>query len=87
MTINRATSPNLPIDGRVMLDVHSLKALPLGRGGREILSAQFQERRLCLTRAAINRAESGKPVPWNVPRQGQRISKVVPLPNSLRAVM
>jgi len=68
MTINRATSPILPVDGRVMLDVHNLKALRQHRGGREILSAQFQERRLCLTRAAINRAESGKPVPYRTVR-------------------
>jgi hypothetical protein len=68
MTINRATSPIPPVDGRVMLDVHNLKALPQRRGGREILSAQFQERRQCLTRAAINRAESGKPVPYRTAR-------------------
>jgi hypothetical protein len=68
MTINRATSPIPPVDGRVMLDVHNLKALPQCRGGREILSPQFQERRLCLTRAAINRAESGKPVPYRTVR-------------------
>jgi hypothetical protein len=68
MTLNRATSPILPADGRVMLDVHNLKALRQRRGGREILSEQFQERRLCLTRAAINRAESGKPVPYRTVR-------------------
>jgi hypothetical protein len=68
MTINRATSPIPPVDGRVMLDVRNLKALPLCRGGREILSTQFQERRLCLTRAAINRAESGRPVPYRTVR-------------------
>jgi hypothetical protein len=32
------------------------------------LSEQFQERRLCLTRAAIKRAESGKPVPYRTVR-------------------
>jgi hypothetical protein len=68
MTTNRATSPILPVDGRVMLDVHNLKALRQRRGGREILSEQFQERRRCLTRAAINRAESGKPVPYRTVR-------------------
>ena len=68
MAINRATSPIPPVDGRVMLDVHNLKALPLRRGRGEILSTQFQERRLCLTRAAINRAESGKPVPYRTVR-------------------
>ena len=68
MTIDLAHSPIPPLDGRVMLDVDNLKALPQRRGGREILSAQFQERRLCLTRAAINRAESGKPVPYRTVR-------------------
>jgi transcriptional regulator with XRE-family HTH domain len=68
MTTNRATSPILPAEGRVKLDVHNLKALRQRRGGREILSEQFQERRLCLTRAAINRAESGKPVPYRTVR-------------------
>jgi hypothetical protein len=51
-----------------MLDVHSLKALRQRRGGRESLSEQFQERRQCLTRAAIKRAESGKPVPYRTVR-------------------
>jgi len=68
MTINRATSPILPADGRVMLDIYNLKALRQRRCGREILSEQFQERRQCLTRAAINRAESGKPVPYRTVR-------------------
>ena len=57
MTFNLASSPIQPFDARVMLDVHSLKALRQRRGGREALSEQFQERRLCLTRAAIKRAE------------------------------
>jgi hypothetical protein len=68
MTFNLASSPIQPFDARVMLDVHSLKALRQGRGGREALSEQFQERRLCLTRAAIKRAESGKPVPYRTVR-------------------
>jgi len=68
MTINRATSPILPADGRVMLDVHNLKALRQRRCGRDVLSEQFQERRLSLTRAAINRAESGKSVPYRTVR-------------------
>ena len=68
MTLNCATSPNLPFDARVMLDVHNLKALRQRRGGREALSEQFQERRQCLTRAAIKRAESGKPVPYRTVR-------------------
>jgi hypothetical protein len=54
--------------GRVMLDVHNLKALRQGRGRREALSEQFQERRQCLTHAAIKRAESGKPVPFRTVR-------------------
>ncbi|MCS0615012.1 hypothetical protein NX783_19925 [Massilia kyonggiensis] len=68
MTINLASSPIQPFDARVMLDVHSLKALRQRRGGREALSEQFQERRLCLTRAAIKRAESGRPVPYRTVR-------------------
>ena len=68
MTFNLASSPIQPFDARVMLDVHSLKALRQRRGGREALSEQFQERRLCLTRAAIKRAESGKPVPYRTVR-------------------
>lgn len=68
MTLDFASSPIQPFDARVMLDVHSLKALRQGRGGREALSEQFQERRLCLTRAAIKRAESGKPVPYRTVR-------------------
>jgi hypothetical protein len=68
MTLNLASSPIQPFDARVMLDVHSLKALRQRRGGRETLSDQFQERRLCLTRAAIKRAESGKPVPYRTVR-------------------
>nr|WP_052171133.1 ATP-binding protein [Massilia sp. JS1662] len=68
MTINLASSPIQPFDARVMLDVHSLKALRQRRGGREALSEQFQERRQCLTRAAIKRAESGKPVPYRTVR-------------------
>ena len=68
MTHNCASLPHLPTDGRVMLDVHNLKALRQRRGGREALSAQFQERRQCLTRAAIKRAESGKPVPYRTVR-------------------
>lgn len=68
MTFNRASSPIPPFDARVMLDVHNLKALRLRRGGREALSEQFQERRQCLTRAAIKRAESGKPVPYRTVR-------------------
>jgi hypothetical protein len=68
MTLNLASSPIQPFDARVMLDVHSLKALRQRRGGREALSEQFQERRLCLTRAAIKRAESGKPVPYRTVR-------------------
>ena len=56
MTFNLASSPIQPFDARVMLDVHSLKALRQRRGGREALSEQFQERRQCLTRAAINQA-------------------------------
>jgi hypothetical protein len=68
MTLNFATSPIQPFDARVKLDVHSLKALRQGRGGRESLSEQFQERRQCLTRAAIKRAESGKPVPYRTVR-------------------
>jgi hypothetical protein len=48
--------------------VHSLKALRQRRGGREALSEQFQERRLCLTRAAIKRAESGRPVQYRTVR-------------------
>ena len=68
MTLNCATSPILPFDARVMLDVHNLKALRQRRGGREALSEQFQERRQCLTRAAIKRAESGRPVPYRTVR-------------------
>jgi hypothetical protein len=68
MTLNCAASPILPFDARVMLDVHNLKALRQRRGGREALSEQFQERRQCLTRAAIKRAESGKPVPYRTVR-------------------
>ena len=68
MTFNLASSPIQPFDARVMLDVHSLKALRQRRGGREALSEQFQERRQCLTRAAIKRAESGKPVPYRTVR-------------------
>jgi hypothetical protein len=68
MTPNLASSPILPLDARVMLDVHNLKALRQRRGGREALSDQFQERRQCLTRAAINRAESGRPVPYRTVR-------------------
>ena len=68
MTFNLASSPIQPFDARVMLDVHSLKALRQRRGGREALSEQFQERRLCLTRAAIKRAESGRPVPYRTVR-------------------
>jgi hypothetical protein len=68
MTFNCASSPILPFDARVMLDVHNLKALRQRRGGREALSEQFQERRQCLTRAAIKRAESGKPVPYRTVR-------------------
>jgi hypothetical protein len=47
-----------------MLDVHNLRALRQRRGGREALSEQYQDRRLCLTRAAIKRTESGIPVPY-----------------------
>lgn len=68
MTFNLASSPIQPFDARVMLDVHSLKALRQRRGGREALSEQFQERRLCLTHAAIKRAESGRPVPYRTVR-------------------
>ena len=68
MTFNLASSPIQPFDARVMLDVHSLKALRQRRGGREALSEQFQERRLCLTRAAIKRAESGKSVQYRTAR-------------------
>jgi hypothetical protein len=68
MTLHFASSPILPLDARVMLDVHNLKALRQRRGGREALSEQFQERRQCLTRAAINRAESGRPVPYRTVR-------------------
>ncbi|WP_075791148.1 ATP-binding protein [Massilia putida] len=68
MTFNCASSPILPVDARVMLDVHNLKALRQRRGGREALSEQFHERRQCLTRAAIKRAESGKPVPYRTVR-------------------
>jgi hypothetical protein len=68
MTLNLASSPIQPFDARVMLDVHSLKALRQRRAGREALSEQFQERRQCLTRAAIKRAESGKPVPYRTVR-------------------
>jgi hypothetical protein len=68
MTLNCASSPILPFDARVMLDVHNLKALRQRRGGREALSEQFQERRQCLTRAAIKRAESGKSVPYRTVR-------------------
>ena len=69
MTLNCASLSILPAaDGRVMLDVQNLKALRQRRGGREALSAQFQERRQCLTRAAIKRAESGKPVPYRTVR-------------------
>jgi hypothetical protein len=68
MTLDFASSSIRPLDARVMLDVHNLKALRQRRGGREALSDQFQERRQCLTRAAINRAESGKPVPYRTVR-------------------
>jgi hypothetical protein len=68
MTLNFASSPIQPFDARVTLDVHSLKALRQGRGGREVLSQRFQERRQCLARAAIKRAESGKPVPYRTVR-------------------
>ncbi|MFS2082481.1 hypothetical protein ACCD01_28565 [Telluria sp. Tellsp99] len=68
MTFNLASSPIQPFDARVMLDVHSLKALRQRRSGREALSEQFQERRQCLTRAAIKRAESGRPVPYRTVR-------------------
>ncbi|PQO98099.1 hypothetical protein C5614_12075 [Massilia phosphatilytica] len=68
MTFNLASSPIQPFDARVMLDVHSLKALRQRRGGREALSEQFQERRQCLTRAAIKRAESGRPVQYRTAR-------------------
>lgn len=68
MTLNCASSPIQPFDARVMLDVHNLKALRLRRGGREVLSEQFQERRQCLTRAAIKRAESGRTVPYRTVR-------------------
>jgi hypothetical protein len=69
MTHNCASLSNLPAaDGRVMLDVLNLKALRQRRSGREMLPAQFQERRQCLTRAAIKRAESGKPVPYRTVR-------------------
>jgi len=68
MPFNLASSPIQPFDARVMLDVHSLKALRQRPGGREALSEQFQERRQCLTRAAIKRAESGKPVPYRTVR-------------------
>jgi hypothetical protein len=68
MTFNCASSSIPPFDARVLLDVHNLKALRHRRGGREALSEQFQERRQCLTRAAIKRAESGKPVPYRTVR-------------------
>jgi hypothetical protein len=69
MTHTSASPSNLSAaDRRVMLDVHNLKALRQCRGGREALSAQFQERRQCLTHAAIKRAESGKPVPYRTVR-------------------
>jgi hypothetical protein len=68
MTLDFISSPSQPFDARVMLDVHSLNALRQRRGGREVLSERFQERRQCLARAAIKRAESGKPVPYRTVR-------------------
>jgi len=68
MTFNLASSPIQPFDACVKLDVHSLKALRQRRSGCEAVSERFHERRQCLTRAAIKRAESGKPVPYRTVR-------------------
>ena len=68
--LTSSTAANLPPpDGRVKLDVQRLNTLRQPRGAnKEAVSEQFLVRRQCLTRAAIKRAESGRPVPYRTVR-------------------